>query len=40
VPETFLIDRDGVIRHKHIGPLNPDIINNTIMPMVRQLQQG
>ena len=40
VPETFLIDREGVIRHKHIGPLNPDIINNTIMPMVRQLQQG
>ena len=40
VPETFLIDREGVIRHKHIGPLNPDIINNTIMPMVQQLQQG
>jgi cytochrome c biogenesis protein CcmG/thiol:disulfide interchange protein DsbE len=40
VPETFLIDREGVIRHKHIGPLDPDIINNTIMPMVQQLQQG
>jgi cytochrome c biogenesis protein CcmG/thiol:disulfide interchange protein DsbE len=40
VPETFLIDRQGVIRYKHIGPVDPDIINNTIMPMVRELQQG
>ena len=40
VPETFLIDREGVIRYKHIGPVDPDVINNTIMPMVRQLQQG
>ncbi len=40
VPETFLIDREGVIRYKHIGPVDPDIINNTIMPMVQQLQQG
>mgnify|MGYP001819211428 FL=1 len=40
VPETFLIDKEGVIRYKHIGPVDPDVINNTIMPMVRQLQQG
>ena len=40
VPETFLIDKQGVIRYKHIGPVDPDVINNTIMPMVRQLQQG
>ena len=40
VPETFLIDKQGVIRYKHIGPVDPDVINNTIMPMVRELQQG
>ena len=40
VPETFLIDKEGVIRYKHIGPVDPDVINNTIMPMVRELQQG
>ena len=40
VPETCLIDKEGVIRYKHIGPVDPDVINNTIMPMVRELQQG
>jgi cytochrome c biogenesis protein CcmG/thiol:disulfide interchange protein DsbE len=37
VPETFLIDRDGVIRFKQIGPLTPDVIEQTIMPMVGRL---
>ena len=23
VPETFVIDKDGVIHYKHIGPLTP-----------------
>jgi cytochrome c biogenesis protein CcmG/thiol:disulfide interchange protein DsbE len=37
VPETFLIDRQGVIRLKHIGPLTPDVIRDKIEPLVRQL---
>ena len=24
-PETFLIDRDGIIRAKHVGPISPRI---------------
>ena len=36
-PETFLIDRDGVIRLKHIGPLTPDVWNNKIAPRVAEL---
>ena len=30
VPETFVIDRDGVIRLKHIGPLTPDVLATKI----------
>ena len=34
-PETFLIDRDGIIRAKHVGPLNPDIINAKFAPFLK-----
>ena len=37
-PETFLIDKAGVIRHKHIGPITEDALNNTLLPMIRELQ--
>lgn len=37
VPETFIIDRQGVIRFKQIGPVTPDVIRDTIEPLVRQL---
>ena len=37
VPETFLIDRAGVIRYKHIGPLTPEALEKRIMPRVRDL---
>ncbi len=38
-PETFLIDRDGVIRFKHIGPITPEVWNNKIAPLVVQLSK-
>lgn len=37
VPETFVIDKTGVIRLKHIGPVNVDVLQNTILPLVRKL---
>jgi cytochrome c biogenesis protein CcmG/thiol:disulfide interchange protein DsbE len=37
VPETFIIDREGVVRLKHIGPLTPQVIQSEIEPMVRKL---
>ncbi len=37
VPETFIIDRAGVVRFKHIGPLTPAVIRDRIEPLVRQL---
>jgi len=38
VPETFVIDKQGIIRYKQIGPITPDDLNETILPLVRQLQ--
>jgi cytochrome c biogenesis protein CcmG, thiol:disulfide interchange protein DsbE len=37
VPETFVIDRQGVIRFKHIGPVTPDVLSQQIEPLVRKL---
>ncbi|MBU6260450.1 MAG: DsbE family thiol:disulfide interchange protein [Burkholderiales bacterium] len=37
VPETYVIDRQGIVRLKHIGPLTPEVITTEIEPMVRKL---
>ena len=37
VPETFVIDRAGVIRYKHIGALTPEVLAEKIEPLVRRL---
>lgn len=37
VPETFVIDKAGVIRHKLTGPLTPEAWRDTILPLVRKL---
>lgn len=39
VPETYLIDREGVIRYKQIGPLTPEILEKTLLPMVKELSK-
>ena len=38
-PETFLIDRDGFIRFKHIGPVTPNVWNNKMAPLVAELSK-
>ncbi|MPZ55332.1 MAG: DsbE family thiol:disulfide interchange protein [Rhizobiales bacterium] len=38
VPETFVITKDGHIAHKHIGPLTPKDLDDTILPLIRRLQ--
>lgn len=40
VPETFVVDRAGLIRHKHTGPVTPEALEQTILPLVRQLQEA
>jgi cytochrome c biogenesis protein CcmG, thiol:disulfide interchange protein DsbE len=37
VPETFVVDKAGVIRRKFIGPVTPDTIRNEIVPLVAKL---
>ena len=36
VPETYVIDKAGVIRFKQIGPLTPEIVRDKILPLVRK----
>jgi cytochrome c biogenesis protein CcmG/thiol:disulfide interchange protein DsbE len=37
VPETFVIDKQGVIRHKQIGPITPEALEKRILPLLAQL---
>ena len=37
VPETFVIDKMGVIRFKHIAPLTPEVLRERIEPLLKQL---
>jgi cytochrome c biogenesis protein CcmG/thiol:disulfide interchange protein DsbE len=39
VPETFLIDRAGRIRYKHVGPLTEADVAQTILPLVAKLER-
>ncbi len=38
-PETFLIDKRGVIRHKQTGPFTPDLIRDELIPLVKKLKE-
>ena len=38
VPETFVIDKQGMIRYKQIGPITPEALQNKILPLVKELQ--
>lgn len=39
VPETYVIDKAGVIRMKHTGPINPDVLDKKILPLLAELNQ-
>jgi len=38
VPETYLIDKQGVIRYKHIGMVTEKDLSEKILPLVKELQ--
>ena len=40
VPETYVIDKAGVIRYKRIGPLTPQIVKEKVLPLVRELDHA
>ena len=37
VPETYVIDKQGVIRYKRIGPVTPEILKEKIEPLLKEL---
>ncbi|PKO91489.1 MAG: DsbE family thiol:disulfide interchange protein [Betaproteobacteria bacterium HGW-Betaproteobacteria-10] len=39
VPETYVIDKAGVIRMKHTGPISPDVLRQKIMPLLAELNK-
>ncbi len=36
-PETFVIDKQGVIRYKQIGPITPEVLEKTLLPLLAKL---
>ncbi len=38
VPETFVVDKQGVIRAKRIGPLTWPYVNEELLPLLQSLQ--
>jgi len=40
VPETFVVDKAGIIRYKQIGPVTAEALEQKILPLVRELQKS
>jgi len=38
LPETYVVDRQGVVRFKHAGALTPEVVQQTLLPLIRSLQ--
>lgn len=38
-PETFLIDREGMIRFKRVGPITPDVWQKDFLPLIKELSK-
>ena len=39
VPETFLIDREGRVRYKHVGPISEEVWSRELLPLIRNLRE-
>lgn len=37
-PETFVIDRQGRVRFKHVGPLSDELLDRELLPLIRELE--
>ncbi len=40
VPESYVVDKAGVIRFKQIGPITADVLEKTIIPLITELQKS
>lgn len=39
VPETYIIDQNGIIRYKKVGAISRKLLDSTILPMIKQLKK-
>lgn len=39
-PETFVVDKQGVIRYKHVGPVTPEVFEKTLKPLIEELRKS
>lgn len=39
VPETFVMDKKGIVRYKHIGPVTEESLTEKLIPLIDKLQQ-
>ena len=37
-PETFVVDKQGMVRFKHVGAVTPELLETKLLPLVRELQ--
>ena len=37
VPETYVIDKAGRIRYRHVGPLTAEVVDRQLLPLVKRL---
>jgi len=37
VPETFIVDKQGLLRYKHIGPITPGVLQQVVLPKIKEL---
>lgn len=40
VPESYVIDKAGIIRYKHVGPISAQTMEKTIVPLINRLSQS
>jgi cytochrome c biogenesis protein CcmG/thiol:disulfide interchange protein DsbE len=38
-PETFIVDREGRIRFKHVGPITPAVLQDTLLPLIATVEK-
>ncbi|MGH1350654.1 MAG: DsbE family thiol:disulfide interchange protein [Methyloligellaceae bacterium] len=38
IPETFVVDRNGKIAYRHVGPIDTRIINEELIPLINKLR--
>jgi cytochrome c biogenesis protein CcmG, thiol:disulfide interchange protein DsbE len=38
-PETFLIDKKGIVRHRFVGPITLEVFENDLLPKIKKIAQ-